>query len=287
MIIMEGTDKAGKSTFLANLIRHFPQERRKELNVVHFGILPDDWDYCEDYLQYIDDNVILDRFVDSELAYGPVYRGGPNPRLTEESLSRVYRRCAELGALTIYCNPDIDAVLSRIEDQGDQMIKRKEQLVALRERFDSIFGPSYPLGLEMVDTTKPIKDDVYKGIVQKSLVLERSAKQLRNTGIRGFYTPWSEYIVYTSHPVHTMHYILRKAFPEIASSKFAIVRNRNIENKPVNIQSLAYGLVTKGVFVLEEQSIRDYEEAENKNAATNCRGISELLISIKQSISKN
>ena len=128
MIIIEGTDKAGKTTLITNLRRFFPRKVQQELQVIHFGLLPDNWDYYNDYMQYIRSNVILDRFIDSERAYGPVYRTNIDRRLSQKNLSKVYRRCAEAGALVLYCNPNIDEVMRRIDLEGDMMVKKREQL---------------------------------------------------------------------------------------------------------------------------------------------------------------
>ena len=206
MIIVEGTDKAGKTTLLTNLRRFFPRKVQNELQIIHFGLLPSNWDYCNDYLQYVRPNVILDRFIDSERTYGPVYRKSINPRLSLSNISKVYRKCAEVGALVLYCNPDIDEVMKRIDLEGDMMIKKREQLESLRSHFDGIFTDEYPLDLISIDTTFPLKDDVYKNIVNKSLILERSARKLLGLNYRGSVTPLSQYIIYTN--IQIIYYII-------------------------------------------------------------------------------
>ena len=139
MIILEGTDKSGKTTFLNNLVNFFPEEKKNKLNIVHFGLLPDNWNYCDDYLRYIQSNTILDRFIDSERAYGPVFRNGVNNKLTKENLNKVYRKCSEIGTLVVYCKPDIDETMKRINDQKDLMVKQIDHLEKLRDQFDIIF----------------------------------------------------------------------------------------------------------------------------------------------------
>jgi len=266
MIILEGTDKAGKTTFLSNLIRFFPQEIQREIKIFHFGLLPDNWDYYDDYIHYIRPNVILDRFVDSELAYGPVYRQRINPKLTSKNLHEIYRKCSEIGTLTVYCNPNIDEVMKRIDKQGDEMVKKKEQLESLRLMFEkTIFNEKYPLELEIIDTTKEIDPEIYKRIVNKSLILERSAKSINYLGYRGYISPSSKYIFYTNDYNPCAALIgLCSNYP---ISDFSIVLSKDIENKPVNISSLVMSLpAVKGVYVYAEAE-KDYIDAENKNSA--------------------
>jgi len=277
MIIIEGTDKAGKTTLLTNLRRFFPRKVQQELQIIHFGLLPDNWDYGNDYLQYIRPNVILDRFIDSERAYGPVYRKSVNPRLSEDNMAKVYRKCAEVGALVLYCNPDIDEVMSRIDLEGDQMIKKREQLESLRAQFDKIFNNNYPLDLMVLDTTSPLDDNVYKNIVNKSIILERASSKLVNLNYRGSVTPLSKYVIYTNYNTEEVLSILR-ASSGIPATQFSIVQSRDIENKPVNISSLVLSLTgMRLLFVLGEEAQKDYTEANNKNATIVAKNYSSLI----------
>ncbi len=279
MIIIEGTDKAGKTTLLSNLIRYFPEETKKNLTIEHFGLLPQDWDYCDDYLQFIRSNIILDRFVDSERAYGPVYRGTANPRLTRSNLLKVYKKCTTVGTLVLYCNPNVEAVVARIDAEGDLMIKKREQLEALRREFDIIFNdPSYPLDIEMIDTTQPIKPEVYRKIVNKSLILEKCASNLTKQNFRGYASPSSKYIIYTeTYNQEFLDYIVEDC-THLPVSHFAYIAARNNENNPVNIQNLISNLPTaKKVIVYGPEAINDYAQAGNSSAAENCQTISELI----------
>ncbi len=278
MIIVEGTDKAGKTTLLTNLRKFFPRKTQQELQIIHFGILPRNWNYGSDYCQYIKPNVILDRFIDSELAYGPVYRDSVNSKLSKENISNVYRKCAEVGTLVLYCNPNIDEVMSRIELEGDLMIKKREQLELLRNNFDKIYiKDEYPLDFMVIDTTKPLKEELYTSIVNKSLILERTSKQLMSLNYRGSITPLSKYIIYTDLYTEELLSVLRTVC-NVPSTQFSIVQSRDIENKPVNISSLTMSLTgIKSIFVLGENARTDYINANNKNAIIFNRNYSEFI----------
>lgn len=278
MIIIEGTDKAGKTTLLTNIKRFFPRKIQQELQTIHFGILPNNWNYGSDYCQYIRPNVILDRFIDSERAYGPVYRGSVNPRLSQKNMSDVYRKCAEIGTIVIYCNPNIEEVMNRINLEGDFMIKKREQLELLRHNFDKIYvKDKYPLDFMIVDTTRHLDDSVYTAIVNKSIILERASKQLAYLNYRGSITPLSKYIIYTNKDTEEVLSII-KTVCNIPFTEFSIVQSRDIENKPVNISSLTISLTSmKFLFILGEDAQKDYTAANNKNAAVFAEDYSRLI----------
>jgi len=281
MIIVEGTDKAGKTTFLSNLINRFPEPYRQKLQVVHFGILPEDWDYCNDYKRYVKSNVILDRFVDSERAYGPVYRDGINKKLTEEHLISVYRKCAEMGTIVAYCNPDIDEVVRRLEKDGDEMIKKREQLEMLRSQFDSIFNDEYPLEVEVIDTTSRIPDEVYDRLVSRSILRERMADNLDRLNMRASITPNTNVLIYTDwydgNP-DQMLFDMKKLGIKFSISNIGVVSSRNIENKSVNISELVMALSKiEKIIVLGREAMKDYVLAGNQLACKTCLELNDFV----------
>lgn len=77
MLIVEGSDCVGKSTLVNALCteleyRNFPAIPQ------HFGLLPKNWNYVIDYLPYINEHTVMDRFILSEVVYGTVLRNGPH-----------------------------------------------------------------------------------------------------------------------------------------------------------------------------------------------------------------
>jgi thymidylate kinase len=265
MIILEGTDKSGKTTFLNNLVNFFPEEKKNKLNIVHFGLLPDNWNYCDDYLRYIQSNTILDRFIDSERAYGPVFRNGVNNKLTKENLNKVYRKCSEIGTLVVYCKPDIDETMKRINDQKDLMVKQIDHLEKLRDQFDIIFDKKYPLNLEIIDTTHNIKNEIFEYIVNKSIILENDSKNLMNLNYRGFTNINAKYIIYVYENIVDDIINFINDYMDIPFTNFCIILSRNIENKCVNINNLYSFIMPKQVYVIGNNSLNDYIEANNKN----------------------
>lgn len=73
MLIIEGTDLVGKSVLCNELIRRL---WRLGYPIVyqHFGILPNSWDYFEDYISFMNKRVCMDRFIMSEVVYGRICR---------------------------------------------------------------------------------------------------------------------------------------------------------------------------------------------------------------------
>jgi len=64
MLIIEGPDGAGKTTFARRLLERLPEHVYG-----HFGPLPSKWDYWRSYLPFIARNVVMDRFHLSEIVY--------------------------------------------------------------------------------------------------------------------------------------------------------------------------------------------------------------------------
>lgn len=74
MLIIEGTDLVGKTTFARKLVTYL-NELNQVVIYTHFGRLPDGWDYYWDYLEHMNRRVVMDRFIMSEVCYGVTTRG--------------------------------------------------------------------------------------------------------------------------------------------------------------------------------------------------------------------
>ena len=86
LIVLEGPDGAGKSTFADRLTRAFDAGKpTRPAKVIHRGVMHPDADPVNEYL--LDerpggfDLTVVDRWFPSELVYGPHYRG--ESRLTK------------------------------------------------------------------------------------------------------------------------------------------------------------------------------------------------------------
>ncbi|MFW5794548.1 MAG: hypothetical protein ACOCV1_03585 [Bacillota bacterium] len=277
MIIVEGTDKSGKTTFISNFLRNLRKKTNKEYFVQHYGLLPRDWNYEEDYYQSIKENMILDRFIDSEIVYGKVYRGGCNPKLSNKNLNRVYRKCNEMGCFLYYCNPTEDAVQSRIEQQGDEMIKKQEQLIKLRNEFDTLFYENHPLKVTRINSSDPISNKVFEDLISEYLMIQNKRQILQSFGLRGFITPYSRIIIYTNNIDLDMMNFLVQDYCSIPFRELAIVASRNRENKPTYIKHLISELqVTSPVLTFSKQANEDYKSI-NDYPEVYCKNYVDLL----------
>jgi hypothetical protein len=162
------------------------------------------------------------------------------------------------------------------------MIKNQEQLIKLRDLFGSVFTKNYPLEIEMVDTSQPLKPEVYKNIINKSLVLNRFSETLKSLNYRGFVSPYSQYVIYTSHMCLSdiQRYIFQSS--EIPFTHFAIIYSRNIINKPVDLNALNMAMNIKSpVIVFGPEAIEDYSVAGNCLPKVDCTSFPQFIENIK------
>lgn len=146
MLIVEGADYAGKTTLL-EVIRQraidlgWPEKygTTYRFKVQRWGRLPADFDYYRDYLLPIESHGRLcDRFTLSELAYGTVYRGGPNPKFTHHRRRLVARELNRHGSIQVLVKADWETTEKRIASRGpDDMLKSKQQHRDLTIAFDA------------------------------------------------------------------------------------------------------------------------------------------------------
>ena len=104
IIVIEGADCAGKTTLANSIIDYVGEENCLYL---HAGIADDFWELHFDMVQKAIDNcdkklVIIDRLWLSEMAYGPMYRGGPQYTYQARVLDRLLLKH---GAVNVLCVP--------------------------------------------------------------------------------------------------------------------------------------------------------------------------------------
>ena len=115
IIILEGVDKAGKSTLA--------KELRTQLKwpVIHFGKPgPDPATEYFDFLNHINENIICDRFFVGELVYGPLLRGKNS--MTSLQIRVIERMCRKIGTLLIHVSPPYSVINDRLIELGDEMV---------------------------------------------------------------------------------------------------------------------------------------------------------------------
>jgi thymidylate kinase len=177
ILIIEGPDKAGKTTLSNALIKKYPglllkitdrpldasrQQREKILE--HYGqilnILPgneneDLWDETEGISSF--KNIILDRFFPSELVYS--IKRGYDAMAEDDKYNRQFRNMeAILGNtehLFIYCNPGLQAINERMKENPDDYVEYHETAM-LMGRYDRYFKNT-PLNWIRVDTSRPVE----------------------------------------------------------------------------------------------------------------------------------
>lgn len=94
MLIFEGPDLVGKTTFAKSFLNELPRHIYR-----HFGLLPPAFDHFRDYDQHSGVYIIQDRFHMSELVYGTVCRD--NCQVNPERYRLINGMLALKGAMTI------------------------------------------------------------------------------------------------------------------------------------------------------------------------------------------
>ena len=118
MLIVEGTDLAGKTTFCKAIIENL--NRRGYSHIYrHLSRLPESWDSYHDYLRIASPIGVHDRFHDSELAYC-------HGRREESKLTPLHYRLLEgqltqLGMFKVAILPTNTLLAARYEALGDDM----------------------------------------------------------------------------------------------------------------------------------------------------------------------
>lgn len=120
LIIVEGCDGAGKSTFVDTIasmldqpeIRHFGPPKRAAITEYEVSL--------QDYVPGSGKHIICDRFHAGEMIYGPLYRG--RSALGEAGYAHVQAWLRRLGAVMCWLNPPLWLLKSNLESRGDDYI---------------------------------------------------------------------------------------------------------------------------------------------------------------------
>lgn len=148
VLIVEGSDLAGKTTVI-NRLTNLLVEGRQSFCFRHFGLLPESWDYRNDYIKallpasQLGIPVVLDRFTDSEIVYGNVYRDGPNAKFNEDAQKEVYGALEELRAVVVYCHASREEISTRFEKRGDKVYKLPT-ILSVASEFEKLYKYEEP-----------------------------------------------------------------------------------------------------------------------------------------------
>lgn len=133
MIIIEGVDKAGKTTLARRLFEEYRVPTRK------FGI--PDGDPIPDYITAIKrvrSPIIFDRFIYGEVPYSIVKR--PDHRyMFEFELRQLELMIMSIPHIVVYCRPSRQEVSDRLEREGDDYVDLVE-LHSLYEEYDEMLS---------------------------------------------------------------------------------------------------------------------------------------------------
>lgn len=158
MIIVEGADNAGKSTFIEQMLALDPDLsllKRKRFNK-HNGET-----IGSSYLEALipptggdrrsHTRTIADRFLASECIYGALYRGGC--RMSEREHFLIKSTLISYGAIVVHCDPGDEAILKTWKDRPQMYDKEPLALAhAYRKRLSRIF---HPIPVIVYDWTQP------------------------------------------------------------------------------------------------------------------------------------
>lgn len=106
MIIVEGPDCSGKTTFCGKLLQRLPSHV-----YCHFTRLPAEFDYYWGYVERASARVVQDRFHLSEIIYSQVR--GLKPQICPETYRLVDARLRQLGCLTVLLTSDLALIRGR------------------------------------------------------------------------------------------------------------------------------------------------------------------------------
>lgn len=169
MIIFEGTDCSGKTT-LAQRVASILAARNGLHQFKRYGFLPNEWDYSTNYMADIQASTVLDRFTTSEIVYGTLFRGGPNPKFTSLNQAVIARELQWLCAVTVHMSPPVEVIVERLSKRGDPSFN-KDQIVAAHKLFDDVIGNEFfsrydnTVLRKMIDFPKEELDAVAESII--------------------------------------------------------------------------------------------------------------------------
>lgn len=130
VIVLEGSDGAGKTTVAKNLERiysnmghdvvmwHFgPHSPDKTSIEEYFEPLAEWWDEHGEDHHYV---LIIDRFHLGEKVYGPLMRGAS--RMSDDEQDAIDNLLNKIYALRFYVRPKLQTILNRFDARGDDFI---------------------------------------------------------------------------------------------------------------------------------------------------------------------
>ncbi len=123
IIIVEGVDGAGKSTFIEMIKEEIPDR----FNVIswHCGPIRDtvEEEYYLPLLDVEEDFMVSDRWHVGEMIYGPLYRS--ESKVEGEWKDKIEKLLDDLGAIKVIMMPSLEEVKRRLADRGEDYLQDK------------------------------------------------------------------------------------------------------------------------------------------------------------------
>ncbi len=164
-VIIEGTDKTGKTTLAYELAKrlYFPIVKRLKPKKNIFI-------ECIDFFTDTKESMIVDRFHLSEEAYGPVKR--VKSRFDFRELKLIEMSCLSLGTFNIYCSDDKENIKKRMIELEENFISI-EELDPILDGFNTALKNSildwheYKIGDSIDELAEKIKKKFEKRKIEK------------------------------------------------------------------------------------------------------------------------
>lgn len=136
MIVIEGTDCVGKTTLARKLVErlNFFSDGKLGENwfYAHLSSPSDGWDYYWDYVRLMQQNIILDRFYMSELAYRTV-KEDTTPRINPDHIPFLEAGLLMMGAVTVVLVGDHTEITARYSEKPEMF--KLDKVLAVNEWF--------------------------------------------------------------------------------------------------------------------------------------------------------
>ena len=129
MLIIEGADMCGKTTFIHKML--LPQLPGHVY--AHFGKLPARWDYFWSYLPHMAYNAVMDRFHLSEVVYRQAR--GENCKLSAETYRLLDAKLRLIGGVTVVFTADEELLCERFETLKARELHNLEQILKANQLF--------------------------------------------------------------------------------------------------------------------------------------------------------
>jgi len=145
--IVEGTDRAGKSTLVEVLREKMSDAIGRPAVVVHCHKDSCDWSDDAKILDVLAKADIVDRLYDSEYVYSKVIRGGAS--ICDERMHRLRQAQEAMGATTIFVASGEDAIRERYKSSSDEYVDA-DKAIEIQLEYAKLFARLRPYSFQFM-----------------------------------------------------------------------------------------------------------------------------------------